>query len=204
MARYRRPSLNVLGSLKSGLRTYNSMLYAGRATVDSVRKIRNWMANRKQAKRPVNPVVAKVRQRTRGGLVNHPTAFAKTTISSQQRRDALAKNIKAYRAKHPTKRKHTAQAPSSKLARAPRTTKITLESGITHNRVHGRIRRFKMRDSYVNPILASHKGDRKAAAAVIRANRKLGIKPKFKTHEVDPLFKKASAYIMKHGIRLKS
>lgn len=201
MARYRRPTLGIAGRIRGALRTYNSLLYAGRATADSAKKLKTWYQNRKKA--PINPVVAKIRQRTRGELASHPTAFSRKSISGQQRRDSLAKNIRAYRAKYPTQRTHNAtKSPGAKLTRAPRTTKISLESGITANRVHSRIRRYKMRDSYVNPILNSHRGDRKAAAAEIRSNRKSGIRPKFKTNKYDPLFKKAANYIRSKGIKL--
>lgn len=145
------------------LRTYNSALYAARATVDTAKKAHRWLHRRTK---PKNPVVSKIRSRTRGPLGASKTAYSRETISGQARRDALAKKLR----KQPRPKRTFTGRVGSEFVRKPYSGKIEIGKNMTGAQVKRNIVRHQVKN-YTKGFVKQHRGNRVAAARDIKAQR---------------------------------
>lgn len=168
----------ILGAL----RTYNSAMYAARATTAAIRRIKTRV--RDHINKPKTSVVARVRTKTRGALNSNPRAYDRSTMAGQKRRDDLAKKISASRTigVNRTKRRFqgmSGAAFSKTLGKGPlqRTPYqgFRLKQGMTPRELNRKVLVHATKKlSHDTLRSANVGGDRKKAAAALRAMRSGG------------------------------
>lgn len=153
---------------------YNSLLYAARATTSTFHKLKDWHARKKGNTH--GPRVSTVRQRTRGALASHKTAFAKDRLAGIKRRNDLAKTLKAKRALPINRVARTHQGPTVKknpIIRKPYPAKIQLREGMTGRDLKRKVIRHAIKTFTAEQVKGA-KGNRREAAAHIKAMRSSG------------------------------
>lgn len=158
--------------LTRALRTYNSALYAARATTAAVRSIRNRWHSRQQGQPAKNSSVAKVKAKiaARNPLYANKKLYSKTTAVGQQRRLDLAKQLRAEPRPRRFHSGASAKAASHALPRKPYSGKIAIAKGMTGRQIKRNIVRHNIKKFTSDAVKRT--GNRKAAAGEIKAIRK--------------------------------
>lgn len=160
------------------LRTYNAALYAARGTVNSIRALKRYRRHVQATTHGASKageLVSRVQQQTRGNLAGHRTAYSRSVLAGQARRDALAKALR----KKPRPLRARQGGPIPTLATTARTHpkgQVSIRGAVARSRTYGDLKRRLMVQA-TQEYTRSLGKNRQERAAAARQLRNSGYKP---------------------------